>query len=129
MKENGKDKVEKEEEQEKLSSEMDKVLSTRRSIFRILVAIFAFLWFLAGGSAQTVISLSGEALGITGFVSFFLRNPITFLIIGIIQVVLGLIMVFYFISYLLLGIFHFVWSIRWFYGYYRYRNVKDEATD
>lgn len=124
MKEDGKDEVEEEEEHEKLSSEMDKVLSTRRSVLRILVAIFAFFWFLAGGSVQTVTSLSGEALGITGFVSFFLRNPIAFLIIGIIQVVLGLIMVLYFVSYIPLAIFHFLWSIRWFYGYYRYRNVK-----
>jgi len=108
MKEDGKDEVEEEEEHEKLSSEMDKVLSTRRSVLRILVAIFAFFWFLAGGSVQTVTSLSGEALGITGFVSFFLRNPITFLIIGIIQVVLGLIMVLYFVSYIPLAIFHFL---------------------
>ncbi len=124
MKEDGKDGIGEEEEQEKLSSEMDKVLSTRRSVVRILVAIFAFFWFLAGGSVQTVKSLSGEALGITGFVSFFLRNPIAFLIIGIIQVVLGLIMVIYFVSYTIVAIFHFLWSIRWFYGYYRYRNVK-----
>ncbi|MEN6328899.1 MAG: hypothetical protein ABFC91_01225 [Methanobacteriaceae archaeon] len=124
MKKDGKDGLKGVKEQEKLSSDMDKVLSTRRSVFRILVAIFAFVWFLAGGSAQTVISLSGETLGITGFVSFFLKNPITFLIIGILQVVLGVILILYFVSYLLLAIFHFLWSIRWFYGYYRYRNCK-----
>jgi len=127
MKEDRKDGME-EEQREKLSSEMDKELSTRRSVLRILVAIFAFIWFLAGGSVQTVTSLSGEALGITGFVSFFLRNPITFLIIGIIQVVLGLIMVLYFVSYIPLAIFHFLWSIRWFYGYYKYRNVGGGAA-
>ena len=54
MKKDGKDVLEGVEEQEKLSSEMDKVLSTRRSVLRILVAIFAFFWFLAGGSVQTV---------------------------------------------------------------------------
>jgi hypothetical protein len=114
------------EEQEELSSEMDNELSARRSVFRIVVAIFAFIWFLAGGSVETVISLSGGAMGLSGLISFFLRNPITFLIIGIIQVVLGLILFIFSISLVIVSLFHFLWSIRWFYGYYKYRNVKPE---
>jgi len=112
------------DKEKKLSSQMEKQLSPSRSLFRIIIAIFAFIWFLAGGSAQTVLSLSGGAMGLTGLVSFLIRNPLSFLIIGIIQVVLGFI--FYIISYsfVLLTIFHFLWSIRWFYGYKKYRHVK-----
>ena len=112
------------DKEKKLSSQMEKQLSPSRSLFRIIIAIFAFAWFLAGGSAQTVLSLSGGAMGLTGLVSFLIRNPLSFLIIGIIQVVLGFI--FYIISYsfVLLTIFHFLWSIRWFYGYKKYRHLK-----
>ncbi len=112
------------DKEKQLSSQMEKQLSPIRSLFRIIIAIFAFAWFLAGGSAQTVLSLSGGAMGLTGLVSFLIRNPLSFLIIGIIQVVLGLI--FYLISYsfALLTIFHFLWSIRWFYGYKKYSHLK-----
>lgn len=71
-------------QEEKDLSKMEKVLSPGRAITKIIIAIFAFLWFLAGGSAQTVLSLSGGSLGLVGLVSFLIRNPITFLIIGII---------------------------------------------
>ncbi|MDD1763180.1 MAG: hypothetical protein LUQ70_00500 [Methanobacteriaceae archaeon] len=126
MDKNRKADLEEVEEQEELSSKMDAELSTSRSVFRIVVAIFAFIWFLAGGSVETVISLSGGAMGLSGLISFFLRNPITFLIIGIIQVVLGLILFIFSISLGIVSLFHFLWSIRWFYGYYKYRNIKPE---
>lgn len=123
---NKKNKMEANEsdKEKQLSSQMEKQLSPSRSLFRIIIAIFAFIWFLAGGSAQTVLSLSGGAMGLTGLVSFLIRNPLSFLIIGIIQVVLGLI--FYIISYsfALLTIFHLLWSIRWFYGYKKYSHLK-----
>jgi hypothetical protein len=112
------------DKEKKLSSQMEKQLSPSRSVFRIIIAIIAFVWFLAGGSAQTVLSLSGGAMGLSGLVTFLIRNPISFLIIGIIQLVLGFI--FYIISYsfVLLTIFHFLWSIRWFYGYKKYRHLN-----
>ncbi|NYB51921.1 MAG: hypothetical protein HVN35_05130 [Methanobacteriaceae archaeon] len=112
------------EEEKKLKDKMDKQLSPRRSLFRIVIAILAFLWFLAGGSAQTVLSLSGGGLGLVGVVSFLIRNPVSFLIIGFIQVALGLIFYFFFFSYYFMIIFHFIWSIRWFYGYKMYRKLK-----
>lgn len=112
------------EEEKELSDQMEKQLSPRRSLTRIFIAILAFLWFLAGGSAQTVLSLSGGSLGLIGVVSFLVRNPITFLIIGIIQIILGLIFYLFFATYYFMVIFHFLWSIRWFYGYKKYRHLK-----
>ena len=118
------EKIPDEVEEEKLSAEMEKQLSPSRSLLRILTAIFAFIWFLAGGSAQTVLSLSGGAMGLSGVVTFLLKNPISFLIIGFINVVLGLILYIFAISFMLVSIFHFLWSIRWFYGYEKYRHLK-----
>lgn len=112
------------EEEKELSAQMEKQLSPRRSVTRIFIAILAFLWFLAGGSAQTVLSLSGGSLGLIGVVSFLVRNPITFLIVGIIQIILGMIFYLFFASYYFMVIFHFLWSIRWFYGYKKYRHLK-----
>lgn len=112
------------EEEKELAAQMEKQLSPRRSVTRIFIAILAFLWFLAGGSAQTVLSLSGGSLGLIGVVSFLVRNPITFLIIGIIQIILGLIFYLFFATYYFMVIFHFLWSIRWFYGYKKYRHLK-----
>lgn len=110
--------------EKELSSQMKKQLSPAKSIGRILIAILAFLWFLAGGSAQTVLSLTGGSLGLVGVVSFLIRNPITFLIIGLIQILLGLIFYLFFTTYYFMIVFHFLWSIRWFYGYRKYRHLK-----
>jgi hypothetical protein len=112
------------DEENKLSAQMEKQLSPRKSLFRIIIAILAFLWFLAGGSAQTVLTLSGGGLGLVGVVAFLIRNPVSFLIIGFIQVALGLIFYFFFFSYYFMIIFHFLWSIRWFYGYSKYKKLK-----
>jgi hypothetical protein len=112
------------DEENKLSAQMEKQLSTRKSLFRIIIAILAFLWFLAGGSAQTVLTLSGGGLGLVGVVAFLIRNPVSFLIIGFIQVALGLIFYFFFFSYYFMIVFHFLWSIRWFYGYNKYKKLK-----
>lgn len=112
------------EEEKKLSAKMEKQLSPGRSLFKIFIAIFAFIWFLAGGSAQTVLSLSGGGIGLVGVVSFLVRNPISFLIIGFIQIILGILFYLLSFTYLFLTIFHFLWSIRWFNGYWKYRNLK-----
>jgi hypothetical protein len=112
------------EEEKKLSANMEKQLSPGRSLFKIFIAIFAFIWFLAGGSAQTVLSLSGGGIGLVGVVSFLVRNPFSFLIIGFIQIILGILFYLLSLTYLFLTIFHFLWSIRWFYGYWKYRNLK-----
>ncbi len=124
MDKNNTEKIPDKAEKEKLSAEMEKQLSPSRSLFRILTAIFAFIWFLAGGSAQTVLSLSGGAMGLSGVVTFLLKNPISFLIIGFINVFLGLILYIFAISFILVSVFHFLWSLRWFYGYGKYRHLK-----
>lgn len=56
-----------ESEEVKLSTKMGKKLAPDRSLFRILMAIFTFIRFRAGGSAQTVPSLSGGAMGFSSF--------------------------------------------------------------
>ncbi|MDP3066739.1 MAG: hypothetical protein Q8N08_08370 [Methanobacteriaceae archaeon] len=125
MGKNGKNDFNEVEKQKKLS-QMNKILSPKRAVIRIIVAIFAFIWFLLGGSAETVLSLSGGAMGLSGLISFFLRNPITFLIMGIINVVLGLILFIFAISSIIVSVLHFLWSIRWFYGFFKYRNVNND---
>lgn len=100
-----------------------KQLPKRRSVFMILMAILAFLWFLAGGSATTVLSASG--FGFQGVVLYLIRNPISFLIIGFIQIILGFLWILFFTSFILLSIFHFLWSIRWLYGFKKYHNLKE----
>jgi hypothetical protein len=128
MGDNGKKNLDEAEREKKLSSKMDKQLSPFKALFRILVAIAAFIWFLAGGSAQTVLALSGGSIGFAGVVSFFIRNPVTFLIMGLVNVISGIIFLIFDISLIALAIFHFLWSIRWFYGYRMYRNLKKEPS-
>ncbi|MGZ7109472.1 MAG: hypothetical protein ACXVHW_10915 [Methanobacterium sp.] len=65
--------------EDELSSKMEKQLSPRNSLIRIIIAIIAFIWFLLGGSAQTVLALSGGQLGLAGVVTFLIKNPISFL--------------------------------------------------
>lgn len=101
---------------------MEKQLPKRKSLFMILMAILAFLWFLVGGSATTVLSASG--FGFQGMVAYLIRNPISFLIIGFIQVILGFLWILFFTSFIWVSIIHFLWSIRWFYGYKKYHNLK-----
>ncbi len=101
----------------------EKQLPKRRSLFMILMAILAFLWFLAGGSATTVLSAGG--FGFQGVVIFLIRNPLSFLIIGFIQIILGVLWILFFTSFIWLSIFHFLWSIRWFYGFKKYRSLKE----
>lgn len=120
--------VDEEEKEKELSKKMEKQLSPRKAIFRIIIAIAAFLWFLAGGSAQTVLSLSGGGMGLVGVVSFLIRNPVTFLIIGLIQIVMGILFLLFFVSYAFMTIFHFLWSIRWFYGYHKYRKLNRDTV-
>ncbi len=116
--------VKKKDDDDELSSKMNKQLSKRNSLIRIIIAIIAFIWFLLGGSAQTVFALSGGQLGFTGVVTFLIKNPISFLIIGILNVISGII--FYIFAFSpFISIFHFLWSIRWFYGFKKYRSLMD----
>jgi uncharacterized membrane protein len=112
-------------DEKKLQEDMKKQLSPKRAFMRIIIAIFAFLWFLVGGSAQTVLSLSGGAMGLSGIVSYLIRNPVSFLLIAFINVIFGVYLFLFALSYAFLIFIHFLWSIRWFYGYFKYRKLQE----
>jgi len=108
-------------DEKKLYSQLNKTLSPRRSIIRIIIGFFALLLWIIFGVPPTLV-FSGIQTFIGTF-SFFIRNPIIFLLIALINIFLGV------VEYLFLGIvwwtgFHFIWSIRWFYGYFKYRKLK-----
>jgi len=108
--------------EKKINSQIHKTLSPRNSIIRIILGFFALLLWIVIGLPPTLIFSSGIQTFI-GIFSYFIRNPIIFLLIALINIFLGA------VEYLLLGIiwwagFHFIWSIRWFYGYFKYHKIK-----
>jgi hypothetical protein len=110
-------------DEKELSSQMNKILSPTRSIVRILLGFLAFIiWILIGVSPTIIFTSSLQ--GFIGVISFLIRNPIIFLLIAFFNIILGV------TSYLLFqilwwSVFHFVWSIRWFYGFGKYRRLKN----
>ncbi len=105
-----------------LYSKMDKEISRPKAVFRIILGFLIFLFWFFTGISPTLIYSSGIQSFIGTF-SFFIRNPITFLLIALLNVFMGV------ISYIYIGIwwwsaFHLLWSIRWFYGYIKYHGVK-----
>ena len=57
-----------------------------------------------------------------GAFSFLVRNPIIFLLVAIFNILLG-ILVYFTLGIILWAAFHIIWSIRWFYGYFKYRKT------
>lgn len=112
---------------DKEASKLDKFFSKPHAIGRIIFGFFAFLlWFILGVPPQLIYSSGIQTF--IGTFTFFTRNPIIFLLVAILNVLMGV------VSYFLLGIlwysaFHLLWSIRWFYGYGKYRNVKNTAEN
>ncbi|MDO8869364.1 MAG: hypothetical protein Q7V10_01295 [Methanobacteriaceae archaeon] len=111
------------EKEMELSSKMNKQLSPTRAVLRLIVGFFALLLWLFLGVPPTLIYSSGIQSFIGTF-SFFIRNPIIFLLIALLNIILGT------IEFIHLGVlwwsaFHWIWSIRWFYGYVKYRNLKN----
>ena len=107
---------------EKLSEEVDKTLSPRRGVVRIIIGVTALiLWILIGISPTTIFSSALQQF--IGFFSFFYRNPIAFLLIAFFNIILGLI-VYFTVAIYYWAAFHFIWSVRWFYGYGKYRKLK-----
>ena len=105
--------------------EVEKTLSTKRGAIRVILgAVALLLWFLIGIS-PTIIFSSALQQSI-GVISFFYRNPIAFLLVAFINIILGLI-VYFTIAIYYWAAFHFLWSIRWFYGYFKYRIIKKDA--
>jgi uncharacterized membrane-anchored protein YitT (DUF2179 family) len=107
---------------QKFLSRAEKTTSTSRSIFRIIFGICAFLLWVLLGIPPTLIYSSGIQTFI-GTVSFFIRNPVIFLLIAILNVLAGLIS-YYFLQIWWYTLFHILWSVRWFYGYEKYRLIK-----
>lgn len=110
-----------------LTSKMNKQISRPRAVGRIILGFFAFLLWFFLGVPPTLIYSSGIQTFIGTF-SFFIRNPIIFLLIALINIFMGI------ISYIYIGIlwwtaFHILWSIRWFWGYAKYRNVKMDVEN
>ena len=109
------------EKGKELSSKMEKQLSPTKSALRLIVGFFALLLWIVLGVPPTLIYSSGIQSFI-GTVSFFIRNPITFLLIALLNIFLGA-LEFIFLGILWWTAFHFVWSVRWFYGFKKYRKV------
>lgn len=109
--------------EQELSSQMNKTLSSTRAIVRIILGFLAFLLWILIGVSPTIIFTS-SLQGFIGVISFLIRNPIIFLLIAVLNIVLAI------TSYLLFqilwwSVFHLLWSIRWFYGFGKYRRLKN----
>lgn len=110
--------------EKELSSQMNKIFSPRRGVIRIIAGFLAFLLWIFIGISPTLIFTSGIQEFIGTF-SFLVRNPIIFLLVAFFNIFLGA------VFYVLVGIlwwagFHFIWSIRWFYGYFKYRKLEPQ---
>ena len=112
----------KRDNQDKLSDEVEQTLSPKRGVLRVILGVIALLLWILIGISPTVI-FSSALQQFIGFTSFFYRNPIAFLLIALFNIFLGFI-VYFTIAIYYWSAFHFIWSIRWFYGYGKYRKVK-----
>ena len=88
--------------EQELSSQMNKTLSPTRAILRIILGVLAFLIWIFIGVSPTIIFTS-SLQGFVGVISFLIRNPIIFLLIAFINIILGI------TSYLLFQILW--WSV------------------
>ena len=120
MKKNRKDS-----KNDELEGGAEKTFSPKRGVVRIILGTIALLLWIFIGISPTIIFSSAIQQSI-GLISFFYRNPIAFLLVAFINIILGLI-VFFTIAFYLWAAFHFLWSIRWFYGYGKYRKLKSKG--
>lgn len=107
------------------SDEVEKTFSQRRGAVRFILGVIALLLWILIGVSPTIIFSSALQQSI-GVISFFYRNPIAFLLVAFINIALGLIVVFTIAIYYWAA-FHFLWSIRWFYGYGKYQRLKSSG--
>jgi hypothetical protein len=113
--------IDKDAKDEKEVSALEKTFSRRRGVIRILLGFLALVLWLFIGVSPTII-FSSSIQEFIGVFSFFVRYPIIFLLVALLNIFLGAVVL------VLLGIwwwaaFHFIWSIRWFYGYFKYRST------
>ncbi len=116
-KENNKDN-----EADELKKQMNKELSPTRAILRIIIGFIAMLIWIVLGVNITII-FSSAIQQTMGWTSFFMRNPFIFLIVAFVNIILGLIA--YLFGILWWSALHLLWSIRWFYGFFKYRKIKN----
>ena len=109
-----------------LQGGIEKTLSARRGTDRVIIGIIALLLWIFIGISPTII-FSSALQQFIGFFSFFYRNPIAFLLIAFFNIFLGLV-VFFTVAIYYWAAFHFLWSIRWFYGYGKYRRLKSSGA-
>jgi hypothetical protein len=111
-------------EDKKLSKQMEKELSPAKAIIRITIGFFViFIWILIGVNLTIIFTTATQQF--MGFTSYFIRNPIVFLLIAFFNIFIGL-FAYLFTEILWWCVFHLIWSIRWFYGYFKYRKVTLE---
>jgi hypothetical protein len=109
-------------EDREASTQIQRTFSRRRAVIRIFLGFVAMvLWFLLGVSPTIIFSSSIQEF--IGVFSFFIKYPVMFLLVAILNIFLGVIV------FLVIGIwwwaaFHLIWSIRWFYGYFKYRKAS-----
>ncbi|MGF7117731.1 hypothetical protein [Methanobacterium oryzae] len=108
--------------EEKVKGEVEKTFSAKRGVVRVIIGTIAIILWILLGISPTIIFSSALQQSI-GVISFFYRNPIAFLLVAFINIILGLI-VYFTIAIYYWAAFHFLWSIRWFYGYGKYRKLK-----
>lgn len=104
------------------STPVNNTFSRRRAVVRICLGLVAMvLWFLVGVSPTIIFSSSIQEF--IGVFSFFVKYPAMFLLVAFLNIILGLV-VYSFMGIWWWAAFHLIWSIRWFYGYFKYRKAS-----
>jgi hypothetical protein len=114
------------ENDKKVSPGVRKTFSRRRAVIRIVAGFFALLLWIFIGLSPTIIFSSGIQEFIGAF-SYLVRYPILFLLVALLNIFLGIV-VYVYIGIWWWAAFHFIWSIRWFYGYFKYRTASLEEV-
>jgi hypothetical protein len=109
------------ENDNEVSSGVKKTFSRRRAFLRIILGFIAILlWVLIGLSPTIIFSSSLQEF--IGAFSFLVKNPIIFLFVAFFNIAIG-VAVYFGLGIVWWAAFHFIWSIRWFYGYFKYRST------
>jgi hypothetical protein len=111
-------------EDKEASSQITKTFSRRRAVLRIVLGFFALLLWIFIGVSPTII-FSSSIQEFIGVFSFFVKYPIIFLLVALLNIFLAAIVYVFFDIWWWAG-FHLIWSIRWFYGYFKYRTASIE---
>jgi len=105
-------------------SSVNKTFSHCKGVLRIILGLVDLLLWIFIGVSPTII-FSSSIQEFIGVFSFLIRNPIIFLLVALFNIFLG-ILVYFTMGIIFWAIFHIIWSIRWFYGYFKYRKTTLE---